>query len=62
MHQSVEAVRPRLRHVSTRDQNLDGQRDALAAAGVARIFADTITGTARARPERNPSRWAVFLC
>lgn len=37
--------------VSTRDQNLDGQRDALAAAGAERIFADTITGTARARPE-----------
>jgi DNA invertase Pin-like site-specific DNA recombinase len=37
--------------VSTRDQNLDGQRDALAAAGAERIFADTITGTARVRPE-----------
>lgn len=37
--------------VSTRDQNLDGQRDALAAAGAARIFADTIAGTARTRPE-----------
>jgi len=37
--------------VSTKDQNLDGQRDALAAAGAERIFADTITGTARARPE-----------
>ncbi|MDW3118010.1 recombinase family protein [Roseovarius sp.] len=37
--------------VSTRDQNLDGQRDALAAAGSERIFADTITGTARTRPE-----------
>lgn len=37
--------------VSTRDQNLDGQRDTLAAAGAERIFADTITGTARARPE-----------
>ena len=37
--------------VSTRDQNLDGQRDALAAAGAERIFADTITGTARTRPE-----------
>ena len=37
--------------VSTKDQNLDGQRDALAAAGVERIFADTITGTARSRPE-----------
>lgn len=37
--------------VSTRDQNLDGQRDTLAAAGAERIFADTITGTARVRPE-----------
>ena len=37
--------------ISTRDQNLDGQRDALTAAGVERIFADTITGTARVRPE-----------
>lgn len=37
--------------VSTRDQNSDSQRDALAAAGAERIFADTITGTARVRPE-----------
>jgi len=37
--------------VSTRDQNLDGQRDALTAAGAEQIFADTITGTARTRPE-----------
>jgi DNA invertase Pin-like site-specific DNA recombinase len=37
--------------VSTRDQNLDGQRDSLAATGAERIFADTITGTARVRPE-----------
>jgi DNA invertase Pin-like site-specific DNA recombinase len=37
--------------VSTRDQSLDGQRDALTAAGAERIFADTISGTARARPE-----------
>jgi DNA invertase Pin-like site-specific DNA recombinase len=37
--------------VSTKDQNLDGQRDALSAAGAERIFADTITGTARSRPE-----------
>lgn len=37
--------------VSTRDQNLDGQRDTLAAVGAERIFADTITGTARTRPE-----------
>ena len=37
--------------VSTKDQSLDGQRDALTAAGAERIFADTITGTARVRPE-----------
>lgn len=37
--------------VSTEDQNLDGQRDALKAAGAERIFADKITGTARSRPE-----------
>lgn len=37
--------------VSTKDQLLDGQRDALAATGAERIFADTITGTARTRPE-----------
>ncbi len=39
--------------VSTKDQNLDGQRDALSDAGAERIFADTITGTARSRPELN---------
>ena len=37
--------------VSTADQQLDSQRDALSTAGVERIFADTITGTARTRPE-----------
>ena len=37
--------------VSTEDQNLDGQIDALKAAGAERIFADKITGTARSRPE-----------
>lgn len=37
--------------VSTKDQNLDGQRDALTTAGAEQIFADPITGTARARPE-----------
>ncbi len=37
--------------VSTVDQKLDGQRDALLAAGVERTYADTITGTARHRPE-----------
>ncbi|QDA35778.1 recombinase family protein (plasmid) [Paracoccus liaowanqingii] len=36
--------------VSTVDQNLDSQRDALATAGAERIFADTISGTVRARP------------
>ena len=37
--------------VSTAEQNLDGQRDALLAAGAERTFADTITGTARHRPD-----------
>lgn len=37
--------------VSTKDQNIDGQQDALTSAGAERIFADTITGTARSRPE-----------
>lgn len=37
--------------VSTVQQNLNGQRDALQAAGCARLFANTITGTARHRPE-----------
>ncbi len=37
--------------VSTKDQNLDGQHDALRAVGAERVFADTITGTARNRPE-----------
>ena len=37
--------------ISTEDQNLDGQVDALKAAGAEKIFADRITGTARSRPE-----------
>ena len=37
--------------VSTDDQNLDGQLDALKAAGAEKIFADKITGTVRSRPE-----------
>lgn len=37
--------------VSTEDQSLDGQLDALKAAGVEKVFADKITGTARSRPE-----------
>ena len=37
--------------VSTEDQSLDGQLDALKSAGAERIFADKITGTARSRPE-----------
>ena len=37
--------------VSTEDQSLDGQLDALKAAGAVRVFADKITGTARSRPE-----------
>ena len=37
--------------VSTDDQNLDAQIDALTAAGTGKIFADKISGTKRARPE-----------
>jgi DNA invertase Pin-like site-specific DNA recombinase len=39
--------------VSTTDQNLDSQTDALKAVGAERIFADKITGTVRSRPELN---------
>lgn len=37
--------------VSTLEQNLDAQIDALQAAGAERIFADKITGKIRQRPE-----------
>ncbi len=37
--------------VSTEDQSLDGQLDALKAVGAEKVFADKITGTARSRPE-----------
>lgn len=37
--------------VSTVEQNIDGQQDALHLAGAERIFADKITGTVRKRPE-----------
>ena len=37
--------------VSTADQSLDAQTDALTTAGAKRIYADTISGTARTRPQ-----------
>jgi DNA invertase Pin-like site-specific DNA recombinase len=37
--------------VSTGDQNLEAQSDALTAAGAERIFADKISGSVRSRPE-----------
>ncbi|WP_071797420.1 recombinase family protein [Natronohydrobacter thiooxidans] len=37
--------------VSTDDQNLDAQTDALSAAGAQRIFAERISGSKRQRPE-----------
>ena len=37
--------------VSTDDQLLDAQADALTAAGAERIFADKISGSTRKRPQ-----------
>lgn len=37
--------------VSTEDQNLDAQLDALKASGAQRIFSDKISGSLRKRPE-----------
>ena len=37
--------------VSTDDQNLDAQTDALTAAGADKVFADKISGSKRERPE-----------
>lgn len=37
--------------VSTLDQNLDAQRDALLKAGATKIFVEKITGTKASRPE-----------
>ena len=37
--------------VSTDDQSLDSQTDALSAAGAEKVFADKISGSKRARPE-----------
>ena len=37
--------------ISTADQSLDGQTDALTAAGAERIFADVVSGSVRARPQ-----------
>jgi len=37
--------------VSTDDQSLDSQTDALLAAGTEKVFADRISGSRRARPE-----------
>ncbi|MFC0813536.1 recombinase family protein, partial [Paracoccus panacisoli] len=37
--------------VSTEDQNLDAQLDALKGSGAQRIFSDKISGSLRKRPE-----------
>jgi DNA invertase Pin-like site-specific DNA recombinase len=39
--------------ISTSDQNLSSQEDALKAAGCDRVFTDTFTGTKKDRPELN---------
>ena len=37
--------------VSTEDQNIEAQQDALIAAGAERIYADKLSGSSRTRPE-----------
>ena len=39
--------------VSTEDQNLNGQLDALAAAGVERVYSDKVSGSGKIRSELN---------
>lgn len=45
--------------VSTQDQNLDAQEDALGRAGVDRVFIEKITGTKASRPELDKLRELV---
>jgi hypothetical protein len=45
--------------VSTRDQNHDAQRDALAAAGCDQVFIDKASGKLVRRPELD--RWALLV-
>ncbi|MDH5728790.1 MAG: recombinase family protein [Gammaproteobacteria bacterium] len=42
--------------VSTHEQNLDLQNDALVQAGCEKIFSDTITGTSKSRPGLDDAR------
>ena len=42
--------------VSTQDQNLDAQRDALKSAGAEKVFIEKITGTKASRPELDKLR------
>ena len=37
--------------ISTAEQSLDGQTDALEAVGAERVFADVVSGSVRARPQ-----------
>lgn len=50
MDRPVRQRAPRLRHVSTQDQRLDLQRDALTKTGCERIIVDKASGSSAARP------------
>lgn len=52
----MNALRIGYGRVSTADQNLDAQADALRAAGVDRIFVEKHTGTKASRPEFDRAR------
>ena len=51
LHPTVREGPPRLRHVSTTEQDLGPQRERLREAGCGRVHEEKISGAARKRPE-----------